>query len=103
VSSRGDPAAVEVHGLTNKFLSQFPPFSVKAPDLLAFINGATLVAHNAKFDRGFLEAEFERISGGGVPWRFLEQVIGFRVGMAGRRRLLWYPSDLKLPVGTALI
>lgn len=50
-------AAEQVHGLSTKFLSDKPLFSAQADELLAFIGDAPLVAHNAPFDFGFLNAE----------------------------------------------
>ena len=52
-------AAEQVHGLSEKFLSDKPLFVQKAPDLLRFIGDAPLVAHNASFDFGFLNAELQ--------------------------------------------
>jgi DNA polymerase-3 subunit epsilon len=52
--------AAEVHGLSAEFLRDKPPFAEIVDDLLAFIGGAPLVAHNALFDLGFLNAELER-------------------------------------------
>ena len=52
-------AAEQVHGLSEKFLSDKPLFVQKAPDLLRFIGEAPLVAHNASFDFGFLNAELQ--------------------------------------------
>ena len=46
--------ATEVHGLTNEFLAAYPPF---APEpLLEFLQDSPLIAHNAAFDLGFLNA-----------------------------------------------
>lgn len=58
---RDMPAAAEaVHGLSITFLSDKPRFLEKAADLLEFIGEeAMLVAHNAGFDFGFLNAELE--------------------------------------------
>lgn len=53
---------VAVHGLTNERLKDEPKFEEVADDFLAFIEGATLVAHNANFDLGFLNAELGRIN-----------------------------------------
>ncbi|WP_297322586.1 DNA polymerase III subunit epsilon [uncultured Bartonella sp.] len=53
---------VAVHGLTNERLKNEPKFAEIADDFLAFIEGATLIAHNASFDLGFLNAELERIN-----------------------------------------
>lgn len=50
-------AAEQVHGLSTKFLSDKPLFADKADELLEFIGDAPLVAHNASFDFGFINAE----------------------------------------------
>lgn len=52
-------AAEQVHGLSTKFLSDKPLFADKAVELLEFIGDSPLVAHNASFDFGFLNAELE--------------------------------------------
>ena len=52
--------AVAVHGLSAQFLQDKPCFSDVADELVAFIGEAPLVAHNAQFDLGFLNAELER-------------------------------------------
>ncbi len=54
------PDAVAVHGLTAEFLRDKPLFVDVADDFLAFIAGAPLVAHNASFDLGFVNAELAR-------------------------------------------
>jgi DNA polymerase-3 subunit epsilon len=61
-----DAAAVEVHGITNEFLADKPRFADIAADLLAYLEGAELVIHNAPFDIGFLDAELTRLQGLGV-------------------------------------
>ncbi|HID49519.1 MAG TPA: DNA polymerase III subunit epsilon [Chromatiales bacterium] len=54
-----DEGAVEVHGITNEFLSDKPVFAEIAEDFLAFIRGAELIIHNAPFDVGFLNHELK--------------------------------------------
>ena len=55
---RDMPAGAEaVHGLSAAFLSDKPVFRDVAQELLDFIGDAPLVAHNAGFDFGFLNAE----------------------------------------------
>jgi len=54
--------AVAVHGLTTAFLQDKPLFKDIADDFLAFIDDAPLVAHNAAFDLGFINAELDRAS-----------------------------------------
>jgi DNA polymerase III subunit epsilon len=57
------PEAVAVHGLSADFLKDKPLFADIAQDFLSFIAGDTLVIHNAAFDVGFLNAEFQRVAG----------------------------------------
>jgi DNA polymerase-3 subunit epsilon len=52
--------AFAVHGLSAEFLNDKPRFTEIAEELLAFLGDAPLVAHNAAFDLGFLNAELER-------------------------------------------
>ena len=52
-----DADALAVHGLTNEFLADKPPFADIADEFIAFIRGAELVIHNADFDTGFLNNE----------------------------------------------
>ena len=53
--------AFAVHGLTAAFLADKPRFGDIVADLLAFIDGAPLVIHNAEFDMRFLNAELTRL------------------------------------------
>ena len=59
-------AAFRVHGLSIDFLKDKPLFAEKAEELMAFLGDAQLVAHNAMFDLGFLNAELERAGVAGV-------------------------------------
>jgi DNA polymerase III subunit epsilon len=52
--------AMDVHGLTDAFLSDKPLFAERIDEMLEFIGDAQLVIHNAQFDLGFLNAELER-------------------------------------------
>lgn len=54
------PEAFAVHGLSDDFLKDKPRFAEIVDELVAFMGEAPLVAHNALFDLGFLNAEFER-------------------------------------------
>jgi DNA polymerase-3 subunit epsilon len=55
---RDMPAEAEaVHGLSSVFLADKPRFVERATELLEFIGDCPLVAHNAGFDFGFLNAE----------------------------------------------
>jgi DNA polymerase III subunit epsilon len=52
--------AFNVHGLSSDFLKDQPLFAEIADELWEFLDGAQLVAHNASFDMGFINAEFAR-------------------------------------------
>jgi len=51
--------SVNIHGITDKFLINKPQFDKITDDLLSFIEGATLIIHNAPFDLGFLDNELK--------------------------------------------
>jgi DNA polymerase-3 subunit epsilon len=53
-------SAVAIHGITTEFLRDKPRFSDICEELIVFIGDAPLVAHNAAFDLGFLNAELDR-------------------------------------------
>jgi DNA polymerase III subunit epsilon len=55
-----EAGAVDVHGITNAFLSDKPRFTEMAPELWRYLEGAELIIHNAPFDVGFLNVEFAR-------------------------------------------
>ena len=57
--------AARIHGLTAARLAEAPRFAVIADGLLAFLGSGPLVAHNAPFDFGFIDAELARL--GRVP------------------------------------
>lgn len=58
--------AERVHGLSAAFLADKPLFKDTVGDLLAFIGTAPLVAHNAQFDFGFLNAELRACGHGEI-------------------------------------
>ena len=48
-------------GISNAMVADAPGFDAVAPRLLEILKGAVLVAHNVRFDHGFLLNEFTRI------------------------------------------
>ena len=58
---RSHPDAVRVHGITDEFLADKPPFASIAAELLEMLSDADVVIHNAAFDVGFLNAELARL------------------------------------------
>src|SRR5690606_4114551 len=55
------PDALAVHGISEAHLADKPIFEAIADEFLEFADGAKLVAHNANFDMGFINAELTRI------------------------------------------
>ncbi|KII80419.1 DNA polymerase III subunit epsilon [Vibrio renipiscarius] len=53
--------AVAIHGITDEFLRDKPEYGEVHREFLDFIKGAELVAHNAPFDVGFMDYEFEKL------------------------------------------
>ena len=56
-----EASAIEVHGITDAFLTDKPVFSQIAQEFLNFVKGAELVIHNAPFDVGFINYEFNKL------------------------------------------
>jgi DNA polymerase-3 subunit epsilon len=54
------PESTKVHGFTAEMLRGKPKFAEILPGLLEFLRDDPIVAHNAPFDFGFLDAEFQR-------------------------------------------
>ncbi len=58
---RAVPAdAVAIHGLDDAFLSDKPTFEAIVDGFLEFVEDSPLIAHNAIFDRGFINMELRR-------------------------------------------
>ena len=53
--------ALEIHGLTDEFLSNKPLFGDMVDEMLEFIGESRLVIHNAEFDLKFINHELERV------------------------------------------
>ncbi|MCV7231375.1 DEDD exonuclease domain-containing protein [Mycobacterium branderi] len=59
------PQIVRLTGITTAMVCDAPTIGAVLPAFLEFSRGAVLVAHNARFDVGFLRAAAERC---GIPW-----------------------------------
>jgi len=57
-----DKEAQQVHGISNEELINKPTFAEIADELIEFLEGSTIVAHNASFDVGFINHELNLIS-----------------------------------------
>lgn len=53
--------AVQIHGITDEKLKDAPKFEEIVPEFLQFIAQANIIAHNASFDIGFINKEFDRL------------------------------------------
>jgi DNA polymerase-3 subunit epsilon len=62
--------AFKVHGISDEFLKDKPKFAAIVDELLAYLDGADLIIHNAPFDVGFLDKELGRV---GLP--NLDQIV----------------------------
>ncbi len=58
---------VQITGLTTEFLQGKPKFASQAQNFLDFIGDSPLIAHNARFDMGFINAELERAGFSQLP------------------------------------
>ncbi|MGY4829629.1 DNA polymerase III subunit epsilon [Sphaerotilaceae bacterium SBD11-9] len=56
--------AVKIHGLTDEFLADKPLFASVADELMDYLAGAEVIAHNASFDVGFFNEELKRLGRG---------------------------------------
>ncbi len=52
--------AIRVHGITDDKVKDAPLFAAIVDDLMEFIGDAPVIAHNAQFDRNFIDAECRR-------------------------------------------
>src|SRR5262249_39690364 len=57
------PAIAELTGIRDEDLRRAPPVEAAVRAFLEFAGNAVLVAHNARFDVGFLDAETRRLLG----------------------------------------
>jgi len=82
-------AAFNVHGLSIEFLKDKPLFADVVEEFLAFVADAPLIAHNAMFDLGFINAELERCKKAPVPRERLVDTL-----LLARRRFPAGPNNL---------
>lgn len=56
-----DPGASRVNGIYDDDLTDAPPFTTIANQLHSILDGAVIVAHNARFDAAFVGMEYDRL------------------------------------------
>lgn len=77
--------AFRVHGLSTEFLRDKPLFAAEADAFLEFVGDATIIAHNADFDMGFLNFELERCGRPRLTNRVIDTVMVARERHPGAR------------------
>jgi len=75
------PEALAVHGISNEQLLDKPVFADILDEFNEFFDGAKLVAHNAMFDLGFINAELDRL---GKPEIAVDRIVD-TLALARRR------------------
>ena len=79
----------DIHGIEPEWLDSAPAFAEIAGDLADALSDCIPVAHNADFDKRFLEAEWERMNGGPMGLEALDTLaVARRQGLPGRLGLL---------------
>ncbi|MBA3331249.1 MAG: hypothetical protein H0T39_10370, partial [Actinobacteria bacterium] len=86
------PAVARLTGLADPLLRRAPSPSVAVRRFLAFAGDAVLVAHNARFDLGFLDREVERLNGRRIASPVIDTVALARRLLAGRAERLGLAS-----------
>ena len=80
-----EAGALAVHGISEEFLEDKPPFEEVGEEFLRFIDGAELVIHNAPFDVGFMDHEFALL--GKKKWGQVSDHCGVLDTLAMARKL----------------
>ncbi len=83
------PDATRIHGLTTEFLKNQPLFTEKVSEFRDFIEGATLVIHNAEFDMKFLNAEMKACGFKALPMTNVVDTL-----LIARRKFPGQPANL---------
>ncbi len=70
-----DPNASRIHGITDEQVADKPTFSEVINEIREFIKDSELIIHNAKFDMGFLNYQFNLIEKGKTVDSYISGVI----------------------------
>lgn len=68
------PYITRLTGISNSMVADAPPFGEIIDSICSFIGDSTLLAHNAPFDRGFVDAELRRAGCASLPNPWLDTV-----------------------------
>ncbi|MEN9752117.1 MAG: hypothetical protein RLZZ600_1164 [Actinomycetota bacterium] len=61
INPKRDLGRSDIHGIRGADIGQAGTFADYAPEILKLMRNRVLVAHNARFDLGFIQSEFEKI------------------------------------------
>ena len=102
IQPKQDVGRTDIHGITPTHLKNAPTFDQITQDLARILNGAILVAHNAKFDFSFLEHELERAnqSFADVDGLCTLELV-YQVIPSGSRKLVQCCEHFGIPLGQA--
>jgi DNA polymerase-3 subunit epsilon len=83
-----DLGPTHIHGIRGADVRNAPRFVDVAGDIAARLDGAVLVAHNARFDLGFLAFEYALLGAAVADWPALcTLALSYRLGCLGGGRL----------------
>lgn len=66
--------ATKIHGITNEHVAKAPKFKDIVDEFIDFIQGATMIAHNASFDEAMLNMELGHANKGDL-WAHVPKII----------------------------
>lgn len=85
---RTGATTVNIHGITDRELRDAPSFEEISGDLAEILDGAIWAAHNASFDRRFLDLEFSRLEAEVPAWPTVCTMrLSSAAGIRGQRTL----------------
>lgn len=100
VDPQRDVGASHIHGITAGDLRGAPTFTMIAAEVLARLAGTILVAHNARFDAGFIHSECARA---GYLWGPIDglctMTVARQVGIVSSRSLIDCCEELGIDLG----
>jgi ATP-dependent Lhr-like helicase len=97
-----DPGPTRVHGLTTADLALAPRFKDIAGELAGLLHGTIVVAHNARYDLNFLNAEYHHLGYPAPAWPALCTLsMSHRFGRGASRRLADCCRDEGIPLQAA--
>jgi DNA polymerase-3 subunit epsilon len=79
----------QVHGITNEMVADSPTFANIVEEFLNFVGDSEIIAHNAKFDMSFINAELQKASQEIInPNRFIDTLKMAQEKFPGQRNSL---------------